>query len=170
MSEAAYMRLRGWGWYEIADVLEVPATKIRLAVMKEFEDEWLEMEVALWLHKVAIKRGLNKMSDWEVHIEYRPDRVTTYAYILRRSGKDIEFITKGGLEHRILPQGASKDENIHFAQFEDMHIASLFVQALEERGVKPPQQSYIEGRLEATQDHLQDLRKLVPKLRTKQDE
>ena len=105
------------------------------------------------------------MNDWQVFVEYRPAQVSTFIYVSRRRelGK-IEFLVKGGDEiHTVDETTAPKDE-VYFARYDDDHIGSLIVEALDKRGVKAPAQSFIAGKLEATTDHLQDLRKLIPKL------
>lgn len=43
-------------------------------------------------------------------------------------------------------------------------VLGAVVEAIERLGVKPPERSHVEGRLEAQTRHLEDLRKLVPGL------
>lgn len=108
--------------------------------------------------------------DWQVHIEYRVDMLATYVYVTRRvEANKTEFITKGGEQHVVKDMSGRKDEDLHFARFEDEYVARLLVEALDKRGVKAPAQSFVEGKLEATSDHLQDLRKLIPKLTERED-
>src|SRR5690606_23513672 len=96
--------------------------------------------------------------DWQIHVEYRPSLMSTFIYVSRRTtlGK-IQFLTKGGDEmQEVDDTGAFKDE-VYFARYEDDRIGSLIVEALDKRAVKAPAQSYIEGKLEATSEHLEDL-------------
>ena len=100
-------------------------------------------------------------NDWKVFVEYRPGMLATFIYISRRVSPDkMQFLTKGGDEViTVEANGALKDE-VYYARFEDDIIGSLIVEALDKRGIKAPSQSYIEGKLEATENHLHDLRKL----------
>ena len=103
-------------------------------------------------------------NDWQVYIEYRPGMMSTFIYVSKRAGDSIEFMTKGGTEFvTVTDKGAFKDE-VYYARFEDDYIGRLLVEALDKRGIKAPSQSFIEGKYEATNSHLQDLRKLIPKL------
>jgi hypothetical protein len=106
--------------------------------------------------------------DWKVYIEYRPDRLRTYLYITRIVGTGLrELLVEGGSKIVTLKDGEILDKDVtHFAEFDDEHLMRLVVEALDKRGIKAPAQSYTEGKLEATTEHLQDLRKLIPKLRT----
>lgn len=104
------------------------------------------------------------MNDWQVHVEYRPGQLATFIYVSRRFGDKLEFLTKGGDEGVTVDRlGAFKDE-VYYAKFEDDFIGRLIVEALDKRGIKAPDQSYVEGKLQATTEHLSDLRKLIPKL------
>lgn len=103
---------------------------------------------------------------WRVSVEYRPGVAATFIYVGRKVTPNTrEFLVKGGEEVvTIDPTTAQQTEEVYFARFEDDHIGSLIVEALDKRGIKAPSQSYIEGKYEATSDHLKDLRKLIPKL------
>jgi len=103
--------------------------------------------------------------DWQVHVEYRPGMMSTYIYVMRRREVGVmEFLVKGGEEvQTVKDEGAFKEE-VYFARYENDYIGRLIVEALDKRGVKAPAQSYVEGKLEATTEHLQDLRQLIPKL------
>lgn len=103
--------------------------------------------------------------DWQVHVEYRPDDMRTYVYATRRAGTDeTQFLIKGGIEIVTHKYGVKYDDEVHMLAIEDDYILSLLIGALDKRGIKAPAQSYIEGKFEATQNHLEDLRKLIPKL------
>lgn len=102
--------------------------------------------------------------DWQVHVEYRPGIMSTFIYVSRRRGEVVEFITKGGDEFRTLKNGDVAVEDIYYGRFEDPLVGQLLVEALDKHGVKAPAQSFIAGKLEATEAHLEDVRKLVPAL------
>lgn len=98
--------------------------------------------------------------DWQVFLEYRPGMMSTFIYVSRRREHGVmEFLTKGGEEYVTVKDGAYKDD-VYFARYEDDLIGSLIVEALDKRGVKAPSQSFIAGKLEATENHLQDMRAL----------
>src|SRR5690348_16860646 len=103
--------------------------------------------------------------DWQVHIEYRPGVMSTFIYVMRRRELGLrEFLVKGGDEVRTIKDAEAAKDEVYFARFEDDFIGSLIVEALDKRGIKAPAKSYLEGKLEATSEHLSDLRKLIPKL------
>lgn len=107
------------------------------------------------------------MDNWRIHIEYRPSDMRTYVYVMRKThNSNQEFLTKGGAEAVVIAEGSLKTEDIHFMAVADDHILSLLIEAFDKRGIKAPAQSYIEGKLEAKTEHLEDLRKLIPKLAT----
>lgn len=99
--------------------------------------------------------------NWEVHIEYRPASMNTFIYVSRRIAPEtIEFLIKGGESARTIKTGEPILDEVYFAKYFDDYIGSLIVEALDKKGVKSPSQSFIAGKLEATESHLQDLRKL----------
>lgn len=105
------------------------------------------------------------MNDWQVFIEYKPNQLRTFVYLVRRVDSGTrQFLTKGGTEVITLKDSAPADTDIYFIAVEDDHVLSLVVEAIDKRGIKAPSQSFIQGKYEATNDHLQDLRKLIPRL------
>ena len=108
------------------------------------------------------------MNDWEVSLEYMIDSFTYRLYIYRKlGGRKAEFITKGGAEIVTADLTSALTEDRHFAEFDDEGTLSLMAQALDKRDIKPPKQSYVEGKLEATENHLKDMRKIVFNKRSK---
>lgn len=104
-------------------------------------------------------------NDWKVFIEYRPGVMSTFIYVCRKiDERKAEYIIKGGEERKVIDLASAVQEDVHFARYEDDLIGSLIVEALDKRGIKAPSQSFIQGKYEATSEHLQDLRKLIPKL------
>lgn len=100
--------------------------------------------------------------DWQVFIEYRPGVISTFIYVCRKiDERKAEYIIKGGEERKIIDLASAVQEDVHFARYEDDLIGSLIVEALDKRGIKAPSQSFIAGKLEATENHLQDLRTLT---------
>ena len=109
-------------------------------------------------------------NEWKVQVEYRPGKMSMFIYVSRRiAPNQIEFITKGGdLREVVETTGAFNDE-VYYARLEDDSISSLLVEALDKRGIKAPSQSFTEGKMQATEAHLSDLRKMIPKLSDKKD-
>ena len=104
--------------------------------------------------------------DWRIHIEYRPGDMRTYVYAMRRlDNEQMQFLTKGGKQMVTKKPDSPDDGELYLLAVEDDHILSLLLEALDKRGIKAPAQSYIEGKLEAKTEHLEDLRKLIPKLK-----
>lgn len=107
-------------------------------------------------------------SDWQVFAEYRPGQMSTFIYVSRRREPlSVQFLVKGGDEVVTVKEGAFEDE-VYFARYEDDFIGQLLVEALDKRGIKAPAQSFTEGKLQATEAHLQDLRQMIPKLADKE--
>lgn len=108
------------------------------------------------------------MSDeWRVFVEYRPSVLGTFVYVSRKVAIDkIQFLTKGGEEVTVVDTANPTKDDVYFCRFEDDHIGSLIVKALDERGIKAPSQSFTEGKLQATEAHLNDLRMMIPRLVT----
>ena len=103
--------------------------------------------------------------EWQVRIEYRPGQSSTYIYVMRRLevGRN-EFLVKGGDESKTVDVTSAISDEVYFARFEDDEIGSLLVEALDKRGIKAPSQSFAEGKLQATEAHLSDLRQMIPRL------
>ena len=107
-------------------------------------------------------------SNWKVQVEYRPGFMSTFIYISRRIAPDkIEFLIKGGDEHKTVDVTKAYKDEVYYARYEDDFIGSLIVEALDKRGIKAPAQSFTEGKLQATEAHLNDLRMMIPKLAIK---
>lgn len=97
------------------------------------------------------------MDNWRVDIEYRPGELSTFIYVSRWLGHERQFLTKGGEETVMVKKGDFRGE-VHFARYEDDMVGRLIVEALDKRGVKAPAQSFVQGKLEATEKHLEDMR------------
>ncbi len=84
-------------------------------------------------------------------------------YIFRHVIEGTEMLKvgkNGSLEYgAIIPHGGSKDVKPTF-QLPPETLQSLF-DALQKRGMKPSDQSFVEGKLQATEKHLEDMRKIA---------
>lgn len=101
------------------------------------------------------------MENWEVDIRTDFLRADDLLYITRYSNGRREFLTHGGREVKTLQEGElASDDELCFARIPRGVLRSV-VTAATDAGVKPEKQSFIEGKLDASLNHLEDMRKLV---------
>lgn len=101
------------------------------------------------------------MDNWQVHIEYKPGMMHHFVYLSRKYRDRIQFLTKGGEEQVETQIGERTTDDPYFMMVEDDSILYALGEAIAKKGYKAPDQHLIEGKLEATQAHLQDMRSLV---------
>lgn len=102
------------------------------------------------------------MNSWECKIVFRPDWLAHAVYMTRDNGQDREYLTGTGTQHTIIRAGrheAVKDDPV-FAVLDDDMIHALGA-AINEAGYRVPNEHLIEGKLTATERHLDDMRALV---------
>jgi hypothetical protein len=99
------------------------------------------------------------LGEWKVQIVYQPSRLSNEVYICRRLSHGQEFLTKDGTS-RVITEGGATNDNLYFAVLDDDQLQE-FANALANKGVRTTNDSKNEGLLEATNNHLQDMRKLV---------
>lgn len=100
---------------------------------------------------------------WEARIIFSPGRVANNVYLSRRrrgTGGVREFLTPGDIVKTVTPDKQYKDEELIFATLDDDQLNALQT-AITTHGIKPPEASYNQGKLEAVTDHLSDMRALV---------
>lgn len=94
---------------------------------------------------------------FEVSIRQDILRGVFKVYMYRRENRETYFITKAGLVHAI-QEGAPFDENeVVFAEMSQDQLAA-FAEAMSEMGIKTNHDSIAEGKLAATERHLEDMR------------
>lgn len=93
--------------------------------------------------------------EWKVKIIDNPSLLGKEVFIYQLHGEQVTYVGKDFHEHTVT-RGASIEHGLILN--EDQLRA--FAQALGELGVHP-QKEYIEGKLEATESHLKDMRKLL---------
>lgn len=109
------------------------------------------------------------MNDWQVYISYIPGMDASAIFLRRKTSYGLTEYLKDGGSQLITHDGTKviKDNEITFAYLDDDQLRALQT-AIAGRGIKPPEASYTEGKLEATEKHLEDTRTLlslnVPKL------
>lgn len=100
------------------------------------------------------------MENWEARIVFKPGQTTQGVYISRKhSSGGREYLKSGEMVETVAPGMAPKDDP-YFALLDEDQLKALQV-AISEFGIKPPEASYIEGKLEATEKHLEDMRSIV---------
>lgn len=94
---------------------------------------------------------------FEVSIRQDILRGVYKVYMYRREDRETYFITKAGLVHTI-QEGAVYDENeVVFAEM-SLDQLGAFAEAMSELGIKTNHDSIAQGKLAATEKHLEDMR------------
>ena len=94
---------------------------------------------------------------WQVKIKDNPYMLGKDMYIFRYITGSIEILKKDGIIERF-PEGSAIPQE-PFMHLEHDMLQSL-ADALNDNGIKP-QQGFIEGKLLATEKHLEDMRTIV---------
>ncbi len=104
-----------------------------------------------------------EFEQYKVIIEYRPELMSTVVYVFMKAGDNhTQYITKGGeTTVTVERHKESKDQELWFARIQDDSVLSVLAEALDKKGIQPPKRPFVEGKLEATEAHLADMRKLV---------
>lgn len=96
------------------------------------------------------------LGDWEAKVVYEPGRSTNAIYLTRHTASGREYMLAEDTI-RTLRQGETTDQDLTFARLDDEQMRALLV-AFDSHGVKRPEASYTQGKLEATEGHLEDMR------------
>ena len=100
--------------------------------------------------------------EWRCFVEYRPGIMGTFLYVMRRlDTTHTQFLTKGGDEQITISESETTKKEVSFAHFQEDYVGRLIVEALDKHGIKAPSQSFTEGKLQATEKHLEDMRSIV---------
>lgn len=103
------------------------------------------------------------MEDWKVQLTEEPGRIGYQIYIHRTPSAGVrEFITKGGYEHQVISKGERTERDLTFGFIEHDQLRAL-VEAFSSKGFKTDNDHKVEGLLEATKYHLEDMRTLALK-------
>lgn len=100
----------------------------------------------------------NRFGDWEVQIHNNPGYMKNVIYLWRRMPGGTEFLTHKG--EVVTVQEGALDRDVYFAEMDDEQLQQL-ANAIANHGVRTTNDSKNEGLLEATNKHLEDMRKLV---------
>lgn len=97
---------------------------------------------------------------WEARIIFKPGIINNGVYLSRvRERGSREYLLADGSTITI-KEGMPLKEDPVFATLDDDQLNALQI-AITAHGIKPPEASYIQGKLEATERHLEDMRSIV---------
>lgn len=101
---------------------------------------------------------------WKARVVFRPDMIANAVYMTREYGDRREYLTKTGKDYTIVTakQYETPKEDPIFILLDNSQIQSL-AEAINEYGVQAPNEHLIEGKLLATERHLEDMRALALK-------
>jgi len=98
----------------------------------------------------------------DVRIRQRPDTLGTEIYIIDRGNRFTYLAKHVKLEFEKVKDGAEWPEpTLVLGENLVFKLSKALSKMLDERGIKSDSQSKIEGLLEATKYHLEDMRKIV---------
>lgn len=100
------------------------------------------------------------MEDWKTYISKSQFRNGYDVYIYKNIGdgkKMVQYFNGDMIETKVIEEGQAGNGPSLFLMD---NIAQALVDELSNKGIKP-KQGYLEGKLEATQDHLKDVRTLL---------
>lgn len=104
------------------------------------------------------------MFDWHVQVE-RPAGFTGVRIFIWRKHPDgiREFLVEGGKVSKTIKDAIleSKYNDLVFATIQSDEVADLLLATLQNSGFTLPKADHTAGKLEATERHLDDMRKLV---------
>lgn len=98
-------------------------------------------------------------NNWHAMIVLRPDMMANAVYITRSYGDQREYLRKNG-KITVHTRGAATKEDPYMALLDDEQLRALGI-AINKSGYKAPDEHLLEGKLVATERHLEDMRKLV---------
>lgn len=98
--------------------------------------------------------------DFKVQIIERPGIVDNRVFLWRASPGAMEFITHKAEVRIVKDAEAVKDEELYFADLSQDQLQA-FADALANKGIKTRNDSIAEGKLIATEKHLEDMRTLA---------
>lgn len=97
---------------------------------------------------------------WKCYVEFNPGMITNSVFLVRRKEFGVREFLLPDNTIKTVKEGERIEDSLVFAQLDDDMIAAL-MQGFDKHGVKPPEQSYTEGKLQATERHLEDMRMIV---------
>lgn len=100
--------------------------------------------------------------EWRIKINERPAQLITDIWIFRRGAKGGEIILWTPKEGDVVEEKSfGYGDSIPPTLTLNTNLLPLLMEALRDNGVKLPDESFTKGKLEATENHLRDLRQLL---------
>lgn len=96
---------------------------------------------------------------WICKIVFRPDMITNAVYLVQDHGNSRAYLQPDGIMVSYM-KNSLPEKDPYFAMLDDDQLRAL-QSAISDHGVKPPEASYTQGKLEATEKHLEDMRSIV---------
>lgn len=95
--------------------------------------------------------------DFKVHIQQTPGMINYRVFLFQHRQDGTVFIKNDGTAQTV-PEGATrKEDELYFAEMSDDQLQA-FAEALASKGIKTNKDSVAEGKLAATERHLEDMR------------
>lgn len=106
--------------------------------------------------------------EWEAYLEYRPEMLGWCLYLSKHVTDGRQFLTERGTLS-VVKHGEQfkKTDKVYFAYFEDEQQLQAIANAISKRGIKDQNDHRNEGLLEATKYHLEDMRRIALRVKTK---
>lgn len=102
------------------------------------------------------------MDGWKIDIRERVATLLTDIWIWRTNREgNTEIWHDAGVTYTRKHSEESSEEKILPTLTIPTDLLEVLLQTIIARGVKPPAESYVKGKLEATENHLEDLRSLL---------
>lgn len=99
------------------------------------------------------------MENWEARVVFRPDMMANAIYMTRSTGDGREYLGRDG-KRTLHKRAAVPKDDPYLALLDEEQIAALGI-AINKSGYQAPNEHLIEGKLVATERHLEDMRRLV---------
>lgn len=102
----------------------------------------------------------NDFGQFKVFIQERPHLLLYRVFLSKRDSNSTIFIKADGMAYELV-EGAKIDEDeVYFAEMSGDQLQAL-AEALASKGIKTNKDSIAEGKLSATERHLEDMRTIV---------
>lgn len=100
------------------------------------------------------------LGEYKVHIAYSPENLGWFVYLMQNTTQGRLFLLPQG-KTKLVKQGETySGDKLYFAILQHEEMQAL-AQAFADNGIKTKDNSLMEGKLQATEKHLEDMRKLV---------
>lgn len=100
--------------------------------------------------------------NWRIEVQDRPAQLLTDIWIFRRGDNNKVVVWRNlgddAMEETEYENGLAK---LPATLTIPTDLKPVLLEALTRNGVKPPEQSFLKGKLEATEEHLRDMRTLL---------